>query len=205
MSLLDVCNRALSRIGVARIVALNESSAAARAMSACFPSVPDSVLASWVWSFAIWREELYYAEQRLVDSGGDGVFLWAYELPADCLAVAPEAGMKIGAAVDGGNGGLWARVEGGWLLTEQGPPLNLRYVAQVTDASAWDPAFCEVLAWRLAQEVQPELAPGFAVAQLASGLAAALRSARRCGAIEGPSGLMGAVGVEDGRWLVSRL
>jgi hypothetical protein len=78
--------------------------------------------------------------------------------------------------------------------------LNLRYVAQRTDATEWDLAFCEVLAWRLAIEVQPELAPGFAEARLQTGLAQALRNARRLGAIEASD-----ITLENSMWLLSRL
>ena len=186
MTLLDVCNRALSRIGVARIAGLNEGSPSGRAMSACFPSVPDAVLATWPWSFAIRREVLYYAEPRCVETAA----AWAYELPADCLAIAPEFG--------GGSAG--GKMEGGLFVTEQGPPLNLRYVAQITDASEWDSAFCEVLAWRLAIEVQPELAPAFAEARLRTGLSNVLRTARRTGAMESNGATLA-----DSTWLLSRL
>jgi len=186
VTLIDVCNRALSRIGMARIVSLSESSASGRAMSACFPSVPDCVLATWAWSFAIRREVLYYAEPRCVETAA----AWAYELPADCLAIAPEFG--------GGNSA--GRMEGGLFVTEQGPPLNLRYVAQITDASEWDSAFCEVLAWRLALEVQPELAPAFAETRLQTGLVNALRTARRTGAMESNGATL-----VDSTWLLSRL
>ena len=187
MTIVDVCNRALSRIGVARIVALTEGSVTARAISACFPSVPDSTLASHVWSFAISRKVLDSAEPRTIENASS---IWAYELPTDCLAVAPEQEC-------GGPGG-W--MEGGLFLTGHSPPLTLRYVAQMTDASVWNPAFCEVLAWRLALEVQPELAPGFAEARLQTGLAKALRNARRLGAIEASGTTL-----ENSVWLVSRL
>ena len=186
MTLVDVCNRALSRIGVARIAGLNEGSASGRAMAACFPSVPDSVLATWAWAFAIRREVLYYAEPRCVETEA----VWAYELPGDCLAIAPEF-------VGGSAGG---KMESGLFVTDQGPPLNLRYVAQVTDASEWDPAFSEVLAWRLAIEVQPELSPVFAESRLHTGLTKALRAARRLGAIETSGGPLA-----DSLWLVWRL
>jgi hypothetical protein len=165
-------------------------------MSACFPSVPDSVLATWAWSFGIRREVLYYAEPRCVETEA----VWAYELPGDCLAIAPEF---VGGAPEGRKTGLWpagGKMEGGLFVTDQGPPLNLRYVAQVTDASEWDPVFSEVLAWRLAIEVQPELSPVFAESRLQTGLAKALREARRSGAIEANGATLA-----DSSWLVSRL
>jgi Phage capsid protein len=92
------------------------------------------------------------------------------------------------------------RMEGGLFVTDHGPPLNLRYVAQITDASEWDPAFSEVLAWRLAMEVQPELAPVFAESRLQTGLKKALRAARRSGAIEANGATLA-----DSFWLLSRL
>jgi len=158
------------------------------------------VLATWAWSFAIRREVLYYAEPRCVETEA----VWAYALPGDCLAIAPE----FGGAPEGRKTGLWPAggtatggwMEGGLFVTDQGPPLNLRYVAQVTDASEWDPAFSEVLAWRLAMEVQPELAPVFAESRLQTGLTKALRAARLSGAIEANGATL-----EDRLWLGSRL
>jgi hypothetical protein len=133
---LAVCNRALSKIGAPRINALSEDTPSALAVGTCFPSLPDWVLRAYRWRFALKRVVL--AEADAVPAFGYG---WSFTLPADCLTTAPEEDTAD-----------WT-VEGRSLLTNQTPPLRLRYIAQMPDASQWDAAFAEVLACRIALEV----------------------------------------------------
>ena len=186
-TLLDVCNRALSRIGVARIGALTEATPAARAVSACFPSVPDWVLRSRKWRFAISRVALTNPE-----AAQGTAWTWRYTLPPDFFEVIPE---------DTHLDDVEFIIEANRLLCDLETPVWLRYVRQVTDPAQWDPAFAEVLSWKLALEIQPELAPGAVVATLLNEFDEALRGAHRSGAIEmAPS--MGAAGDD---WLSARI
>jgi hypothetical protein len=57
-TLLEVANRALGRLGAVRITALTDTTASAKAVAACFPGVPDWVLRSWLWKFALNRVAL---------------------------------------------------------------------------------------------------------------------------------------------------
>ncbi len=166
---LAVCNRALSKIGAPRITALSEDTPSALAVGACFPSLPDWVLRAYRWRFALKRA--VFAEADAVPAFGYG---WSFTLPDDCLTTAPEED-----AAD------WT-VEGRSLLTNQTPPLRLRYIAQMPDASLWDPAFAEVLACRIALEVQPEIAPLRPEASLQAVYKQAVSLAIRSGAIELP-------------------
>lgn len=184
-TLLDVCNRALSRVGAARMLSMVDVSAIARAVVACFPSAPDWVLRSWRWTFAIKREAL----SNPLDASELG-YAWRYALPADYLTWAPEFQTEP------------VVVEGGSVLSDQDAPLWFRYVSQVTDPSEWDAAFAEVLAWKLALEIQPELGPNILRTTLLDGFHEAVRDAQRSGAIE-PVG-RGVPEVLD-RWLTSRL
>ena len=183
-TLLEVCNRGLSRIGAARIGALTEATAGARAVSACFPGVPDWVLRTWRWSFAIQRTALTNPESALATG-----YAWRYALPADYLN---RAGDMLGD---------FGVVEGGSLLCDKDAPFQLRYVARVLDAGNWDTAFAEVLSWKIALEAQPELAPAAVVATLLDGFHEALRNAHRSGAIEAVPGM----GTTGNDWLVARL
>jgi hypothetical protein len=70
------------------------------------------------------------------------------------------------------------------LLCDLDAPLWLRYVRQVTDPGQWDPAFAEVLSWKLALEMQAELAPEVSQFTLRAGFESALRQARPCGAVK---------------------
>jgi hypothetical protein len=188
-TLLEVCNRALSRIGVARIGALTEATAGARAVAACFPSVPDWVLRIWRWSFAIKRVPLLNPQ----DASETG-YAWRYELPADYLNWAGDALGEF-------HSGVLSVVEGGSLLTDKGSPFELRYVSRVIDAGDWDAAFAEVVAWKIALEVQPELAPGAVVATLLNEFHESLRDAHRSGAIE----MVLSMGTAGDDWLIARI
>jgi hypothetical protein len=190
-TLLAVCNRALSKIGAPRINALSDNTPSAIAVGACFPSVPDWVLRAYRWRFALKRVVL--AEADAVPAFGYG---WSFTLPADCIAIAPEE-----------DAAGWT-VEGRSLLTNEAPPLRLRYIAQMTDASQWDPAFAEVLACRIALEVQPELAPLRAEAPVQAAYKQAVSLAIRSGAIELPMPRARAaqtLPVSDDPWLTARL
>jgi hypothetical protein len=190
-TLLAVCNRALSKIGAPRINALTDNTPSALAVGACFPSVPDWVLRAYRWRFALKRVVL--SEADAVPAFGYG---WSFTLPADCLAIAPEE-----------DAAGWT-VEGRSLLTNEAPPLRLRYIAQMTNASQWDPAFAEVLACRMALEVQPELAPLRGEAPLQASYKQAVSLAIRSGATELPMPRARAaqtLPVSDDPWLTARL
>ncbi len=190
-TILAVCNRALSKIGAPRINVLSEDTPSALAVGACFPSLPEWVLCAHRWRFALKRSVL--AEADAVPAFGYG---WSFTLPADCLTTAPEE--------DAAN---WT-VEGRCLLTNQTPPLRLRYIAQMPDASLWDPAFAEVLACRIALEVQPELGPLRSEASLHAAYKQAVSLAIRSGAIELPvprARTAQTLPALDDPWLTARL
>jgi hypothetical protein len=169
-TLLEVANRALSRLGALRITALTDTTAPAKAVSACFPGVPDWVLRSWLWKFALTRVALTNPE---VAEGTD--WKWKYTLPPDCLDIVPQ---------DTPLDDVEFVEEAGTLLCDLEAPLWLRYVRQVTDPGQWDPAFAEVLSWKLALEMQAELAPEVSQFTLRAGFESALRQARLSGAVK---------------------
>jgi hypothetical protein len=169
-TILEVANRALGRIGAVRITALTDTTASAKAVSACFPGVPDWVLRSWLWKFAINRVALTNPEAA---EGTD--WTWKYTLPPDCLDIVPQ---------DTPLDDVEFVEEAGTLLCDLEAPLWLRYARQVTDPGQWDPAFAEVLSWKLALEMQPELAPAVSPFTLSAGFESALKQALRSGAVE---------------------
>jgi hypothetical protein len=185
-TLLDVCNRALSRVGAIRITALTDTSALAKAVSACFPSAPDWVLRTWHWKFAIKRAEL-----RNPEAATGTAWTWRYTLPSDYFEILPH-----GTHMDD----VEFVEEGGSLLCDVEAPLELRYVSQVTDAALWDAAFTEVLAWKIAMEIQPEFSTAVSLLSLKVSFAGALREAQRSGAIE-----RGVDEEQTDRWLAARM
>ena len=180
----DVCNKALGRIGVTRITSLSDTSAAGLAVAASFSGASDWVLSNWAWSFAVRRETLYYATE--VAAGGTATGGWVYALPGDFLGLVPDLTGTFELEADG-------------VVSAQAPPLEIRYVARIDAVRDWPVLFCDAVAWRLAIEVQPELAPTFLHTQLDAGLALAVRAARRLGAIEKKAGVQG-----DNVWVLSK-
>ena len=135
-SIVDICNRALDKLGEAPITSLADDTKPARACNRAFEPLRDAVLRDHPWNFAMARAAL--AASTTAPAWG---YAAQYTLPVDCLRVV---------TVDT----TWPwTVEGGAILTDAGAPLYIRYVRRQTDASQFDPLFAEALAARLAVEL----------------------------------------------------
>lgn len=157
-STVEIVNRALQHIGVARIADLDEAGKAAREAKAAWDGVRRATLAGHPWNFAIVRTSLAasatapawgYAAAYPVPVGPD---------PAACLRV-----LEVDGEGDGETGDPW-RLEtvqgvGLAIVTDLGAPLYVRYVGDVSNAAQLAPAFAELLALDLALALQPTLAP----------------------------------------------
>lgn len=141
----DICNRALQKLGASRITSLTENSVNARACNLCYEHVRDAELRAHSWNFAIKRSQL-----ALDATGPDFGPTNSYTLPADFLRlIAPDAEDNL-------NDLDWL-IEGQKILTEDGAPLNIRYIYRVTDPNVFDALFMESLACRMAVEMCEEL------------------------------------------------
>lgn len=130
-SVVDCCNSALQKIGARGVMSLTEDSREARACRKAFDSNRRAELRKHIWKFAIKRAVL----APDVDAPAFD-YLYKFTLPVDCVRVLfPQDG-----TLD------WA-VEGRSILTSQGGGvLNLRYVADIDDATLWDAAFYDMVA-----------------------------------------------------------
>ncbi|MGF1626285.1 MAG: hypothetical protein ACFCVH_15495 [Alphaproteobacteria bacterium] len=138
-SVVEICNRALDKLGEAPIVSLADDVKASRACARAFAPVRDAVLRDHPWNCAI-RRTVLAAEAEAPAWG----FARRFPLPADCLrvlAVAAEA-----------EGARWV-VEGRAVLTDAAAPLRIRYVRRLVDTALFDPLLAEALAARLAIEL----------------------------------------------------
>ncbi len=79
----DICNRALSLIGVGQIQSLTENSEAARKCTLFYAETRDTVLRDNDWTFARMRRTL--ASFTIPDDYVGLKYAYAYVLPADCL------------------------------------------------------------------------------------------------------------------------
>lgn len=141
VSVVEICNRALDKLGEPPIVSLADDTKASRACNRAYTAVRDAVLRDHPWNCAMARASL----------AADGEApAWGYArrfpLPVDCLRV-------LAAAPDDATPETRWVVEGRAVLTDAPAPLRIRYLRRLTDTSLFDPLLIEALAARLAVEL----------------------------------------------------
>lgn len=144
-SRLDIANRALQRVGAKRITSLTEGSKSADAVNSCFDFLLEAELQENFWTFSIERAALA-ADSETPISGRT----YQYQLPDNYLRMAPLDPFYV----DGPSDFLF---EGRKLLTDQGAPLYIRYVASDKPEETFHPMFSAALAMRIALEICEEL------------------------------------------------
>lgn len=191
-SQVGIANRALTKLGSARITSLDEDSKAAAAINSCYDYVLDACLRAHRWDFAKTRASLPALSPAPLFG-----FQHQYRLPSDFLALIEIGQFQV--YPRGDTRGLFS-VEGGNILTDLGAPLAIRYTRRVTDPNAYDALFVEAFACRLALEVCESLTQSQTKMQTVSAmLSSAIGEAVRANAIERPSQPVG-----DDSWIESR-
>ncbi|WP_308620781.1 hypothetical protein [uncultured Desulfovibrio sp.] len=145
----SIINTALMRIGAQGVTAGFQDSASAQTANAAYDRVVSHCLGLHPWSFA-----LRYADLAPKADSGDGLYRYAYPLPAACLRV-----------VDARCG---ARRISDWTIADgalfcDAAPVRLTFVS--VEASAFPDAVADVIAWRLAFEIAPYAEQGGSNAQ----------------------------------------
>lgn len=194
----SICNRALQILGADSIIDLTEDNARARAMTIAFESVRDAEIERNKWKFAIKRVEL-----AALSAAPDFDYDRQFQLPPDYLRHLPGGSLVYQDDLSDYRGSVADLfvVEGDKLLTNLDAPLNLRYIARITDASLFSPSFAEALAARLAFECCERITGSDGKEQLAMRrYKAALREAVRANALESPPRAIG-----DSSWVTARL
>jgi hypothetical protein len=197
-SQVEIANRALTKLGAARITSLTDNSKAARAISAVWDTVRRSELRKRNWSFALRRASL----PSLADAPAWG-FAVAYQLPPDFLRLVQVSDVFIVPGLTDyrqGDDSAYA-IEGNQLLTDFPAPLKIRYVMDVTDPGSFDALFVESLAAKLAYETCYEINQSNQGREAAAqDYKAAISDAMRTNAIEKPP-----QGLPDDSWVLGRL
>lgn len=137
----DICNRAIQKVGGKRIASLSEDSTNARACNAAYDALRQAELRANAWSFAIDRASIA-ADADEPEFG----MAYSYTQPSDCLRVLdpyPYADF---------NSRDW-QIEGRKIYTDMTAPLEIRYIADVTEVSTMDALFREALAAKIAIEI----------------------------------------------------
>jgi hypothetical protein len=189
----QICNRALQKLGASTILSLTEDSTEGRACNLAYEPVRDALLRSHWWSFAIKRASLA-ASSTSPPFGYDN----AFPLPADYLKLVPPDHREKVYMTD------WKLEDVGGsrcIVTDEDAPLEIRYVSRVTDPNKFDSLFVEALSARLAMEMCEQLTQSNSKRQLAmQEYQDVIRDARKHNAFETPP-----VEAADGSWITDRL
>lgn len=172
-SVVEICNRALQKLGAKRITSLDQDSVNARACLAAYSSCRQAELRAHPWSFAVDRTALAADAQAPAFGKAN-----AFTLPAECLRVlAPYPEQNL-------NSLEW-QIEGRKIYTDESAPLYLRFITDEEDPAVMDPLFREALSCRMALEMCEELTQSNSKKEsVRSDYTQAIREARRVNAIE---------------------
>jgi len=157
----DIANRALSKLGEARITSLTDNNKPARAMNARYTFLRDAELMAYPWRFAVKRVQL-----AALTSTPDWGYSVMYQVPSDNIKTISVGG----AAINAGAIGVMYEASGyrtaeeapyeiieGYIHTNLSAPLDYEYIAKITDSGQFHPLFVEALACRLAADAADEL------------------------------------------------
>lgn len=135
VSTVTIVNQALFDLGQKAISSLSDNRKSARLAAGRYPTLRDEVLRSHPWNCAERRVALA-AETTAPVFGPANSFV---RLPDDLRVL----------EVEGGDAEKW-RVEGRRIVTDLAAPLNVRYIARITDPNDFDTMLVSALAARLA-------------------------------------------------------
>lgn len=194
----QVCNRALSKLGNYTILSLDDPSDIAVTIKSMYSVVLDAELSANRWGFAVRRAMLPALEQAPAFG-----YERAFQLPVDCLRVlevGPSWPVPLSVAYRHGPNAEW-EIEGNTVLTNSPPPLYLRYLRRVEDPAEYPASFVEAFACKLAIEICERIAGGGARKEsLWKEYSIAIKVAQKVSAIQrAPQSL------QDGAWMMSRL
>ncbi|OWT68089.1 MULTISPECIES: hypothetical protein [unclassified Achromobacter] len=185
-SIIEICNRALTKLGDNRITSLADNTKPARTMSSLYDSVRRSEIRAHRWSFSMKRALL----PALADAPVWG-FPRQFQLPTDNVKLDQLGDYYVwwGPVYRGytyHSDHLYA-IEGNRILTDLPAPLRVRYAYDVQDVNQFDANFVEMLACKLAMEACEDLTQSATkFQQMATEYADARNTAVRTNAIERP-------------------
>lgn len=176
----DICNLALQRLGAATISSLTDDSKNARECNRVYDHARDSELRAHPWSFA--RKRASLAADSTDPSFG---YAKRYAVPADFLRLMPQNGRNPN---DGSTPQDDLQIESGYILTDDGAPLKIVYIRQVTDPNDFDQLFVDLLVARIARDICETITQSNKKLEIAQALYdAAKKAARKANAFERPA------------------
>jgi hypothetical protein len=177
-STIEIYNLALTKLGSSRVTSLTDESKQAQSLTAIYDATRLAELAAHPWTFAM-------ARAQLPASSSAPAFGWskAFPLPTGFLRMV-EVGENF--VLYQPDQKLF-EIEGTEVLCDEGSPLNIRYIRDITNAGLFPPLFVQALACKLAAEVCEDLTQSLSKRQAAEqAYTDAIRAARRANAIQLP-------------------
>jgi hypothetical protein len=197
-SQVEIANRALTKLGAARIISFADDNKQSRSVNSMFNVVRDAELRAHLWSFTIKRDSL----PALTTTPAWG-YDYEYQLPSDCLRLLEVDDIYPGPNLDDYRNANTQEftIEGRKILTNKDAPLKIRYVSRVADTTQWDATFVEAFACRLAMEMCEDLTQSNSKKEsVKDDYDTAIMMAIRANAIELPP-----QDLPDDSWVMSRL
>lgn len=194
----EIANRALTKIGAARIINLDDNTKSGREVNSMFTIVRDAELREHAWRFSIKRTQS--AAHATAPVFG---YARQFRIPADCLKLWQVGDWYPGADLTdyvGADTSPYA-VENGFILTDYAAPLNLRYIARIEDPVLFDALFVEAFACRLSVELAEPITQSTSKKESAlRDYNLAVSAAMQANAIENPPAK-----IADDTWIMARL
>ena len=196
MSDVAIVNLALTKIGAKTINALDQDGETARAANTVYEMVRDAELQANPWNFSIRRASLA-ASSNTPAFGYD----LQYPVPADFLRLYEIDGYPVQFPTEDPYFAIESHSNDGLvILTNQTAPLDIRYVAKITDTSKYDPLFVHALACSLALALCDRLTQHEGkVDRIAQEYEMRLSRAKRVDAIQNPP-----IPYPESTWILSR-
>lgn len=136
-SIVDICNKALDKLGQSPITSLSDGTKAANLCNRNWEMVRNQVLRDHPWNFAMKRASL--APSVTAPSWG---FTYSFPLPADFARLVEIRDLSTAEYV----------LEDNQILAND-DTLYIRYVYKVSDSNKYDSSFVDAVATRLAVEL----------------------------------------------------
>jgi len=165
----SISNRALQLLGQTRITTLSENSVAGRACNNCYEELRDAELMAHPWLFAKKQASLA-ASTDTPEHTFDNIFV----LPSDCLRIIFPTNEPT----------LDWDIHGKSIYTNWSAPLDITYIAQITDTNTMHVLYREALAAKMAMNMCEEITgSGSKYAVAKDAYTAAIKEARRTNAL----------------------
>jgi hypothetical protein len=168
-----IANHAATIIGTAaRLTAPGDDTSLGRAVASVWEIERQAALRDGAWNFAMKRAQLAALSEPPLHG-----FIAQFQIPADCLRLIEVYDLFRD---------RW-QIEGKVILADSAGPLKLRYLANITEPTEFDPLFANAFALRIAMAIGNRIAgSAFNEQMVMEKYRQTLADARRADAIENP-------------------